>query len=51
MDLSEYSLDNITNFNQGAEVIEQNYINKVAVYLKTRGDLGFTNKNFTKSYS
>lgn len=49
--MDQFNLDAITTFRGGVDVIELNYINKVAVYLRTRKDLGFNNVNFTKSYS
>lgn len=52
MDLSQFNVDTITTIKAGIEVIEQNYINKVTKYLKNvKGDLGFNNANFTKSYA
>lgn len=51
VDLSQFNLDGINTFRGGVEVIEQNYINKVAKYLKERAELGFNNTNFAKSYS
>jgi hypothetical protein len=50
MDLG-INMDSITTLQQGIECIEKHYINKVAVYLKERKALGFTNVNITVSYS
>jgi hypothetical protein len=49
--MDQFNIDNISSLVQGIKVIEDNYINKVAAYLKTRADLGFNNVMFTKSYS
>jgi hypothetical protein len=47
----EFNIENITNFNQGVEVIEKNFINPVLKYLAERElGLGYDNKKFTKSY-
>lgn len=48
---ADFNLDAITSLRQGVECIENNYIHKVANYLKRRGDLGFNNINYSKSYS
>jgi hypothetical protein len=48
---ADFNLDSITTLRMGVDCIEINYINKVANYLKRRGDLGFNNVGFTKSYS
>ncbi len=47
----EFNIENITNFEQGAEVIDKNYIQPVLKYLSERTlGLGYDNKKFTKSY-
>ena len=52
MDLGQFNVDSIGTIRQGIEVIEVNYIKKVAKFLKNcNGDLGFNNANFTKAYA
>lgn len=47
----DFNIDAIVTLKMGVDCIEQNYVNKVAAYLKDQKDLGFNNQNFTKSYS
>jgi len=49
--LTGVNIDNITTLQQGIACIEENYINKVAIYLRERKELGFTNVNYTVAYS
>lgn len=48
---TQINTDSITTLPQGIQCIEQNYIDRVVQYLKTKKDLGFTNINYTMSYS